>query len=72
MNSKTLQSQRDGVYHFVIPPDAKVHQLLSCMGNEVEFHIFIQRDIGNLDRMFEEEIRGYPLTALFSREQNRS
>lgn len=35
--------------HFVVPPDADVHELSGCVRDEVDIDVLIQGDIGGLE-----------------------
>jgi len=48
------------MYQFGLPPDANIHNLPYCVGNEVDVHILTQRDIWYFDGMVEE--RDTPVT----------
>ena len=41
-----MERQRKGVGHFVIVPDADVHEVLGGVGHEMDIHVVKQRDIG--------------------------
>jgi hypothetical protein len=42
------------VDHFVIVPDADVHEVCGCIGNEMNIDVLKQGDIGYLDGMAKE------------------
>jgi len=54
VDTETLEWQRDGVDHFVIGPDADVHEVFGDVGNEMDIDIVEQRGIGYFDGVVKE------------------
>ena len=61
MNSEASQGKTDvtvvkcstAMRHFLAPPDANVHDLLGCIGNQMYFDFFSQWNIRHFDLMTE-------------------
>ena len=61
MNTHIIQGHGQRAHHFGVVPDADFKTILSWVGDQVKFNLFIVRDIRNIDLVVEEGDKAIPI-----------